>query len=46
MERATPDTMIKEVAVVLENDAEAFVLSLWRLLVYETEARRQGIIPK
>lgn len=28
---------------VLDDEAEVFVLKLWRLLIYETEARHLGI---
>ena len=28
---------------VMEDDAEVFILKLWRLLIYETEAKHLGI---
>lgn len=40
---ARPDNILSEIRVVLDDEAEKFVIKLWRLLIYETEARREGI---
>jgi hypothetical protein len=34
---------LQELSVVLDEETEGFVLKLWRLLIYETEARRLGL---
>lgn len=38
-----PEQILSEIRVVLDEEAEVFVIKLWRLLVYETEARAEGI---
>lgn len=29
---------------VLDDEAETFVVKMWRLLVYETEAKKAGLV--
>jgi hypothetical protein len=29
---------------VLDEEAEVFVVKMWRLLVYETEAKKRGLV--
>ena len=29
---------------VLEEEAEVFVVKMWRLLIYETEAKKLGLV--
>lgn len=41
-----PEQLLKEVHIVLEEETELFVKKMWRLLVYETEAKRLGIQSK
>ncbi|XP_055334031.1 RNA-binding protein 25-like isoform X2 [Paramacrobiotus metropolitanus] len=38
--RATPRSIIGDISMVLDEDAEIFVVKLWRLLVYETEMKK------
>ena len=40
----TAEQVHKELEQALGEDAEIFVMKLWRILVYETEARSQGIL--
>jgi RNA-binding protein 25 len=35
--------ILEEIKMVLEEEAEPFVLKLWRLLVYEAEARKRNL---
>ncbi|CAD5121807.1 DgyrCDS10279 [Dimorphilus gyrociliatus] len=44
MARCTPDSILKDVEMVLDEEAEVFVVKMWRLLIYETEAKRQGLV--
>uniref|UniRef100_A0A8R1E7C3 PWI domain-containing protein n=1 Tax=Caenorhabditis japonica TaxID=281687 RepID=A0A8R1E7C3_CAEJA len=41
--RTPPEQMLKDVAMIIDDDAEQFVIKLWRLLIYEGQARRMGI---
>uniref|UniRef100_A0A6G1SNP7 Putative RNA-binding protein Luc7-like 1 n=1 Tax=Aceria tosichella TaxID=561515 RepID=A0A6G1SNP7_9ACAR len=36
-------SMLKEVAIVLDDEAEKFVVHLWRLLIFELEAKKIGL---
>lgn len=42
-QQATPEQLLKDVAVIIDDDAEQFVIKMWRLLIYEGQARRLGI---
>lgn len=42
-QKTTPEQLLKDVAVIIDDDAEQFVIKLWRLLIYEGQARRMGI---
>ncbi|XP_011410501.2 PREDICTED: RNA-binding protein 25-like [Amphimedon queenslandica] len=42
-EQVPADGILNDIAMVLDDEAEVFVLKLWRLLIYETEARHLGI---
>eukprot|EP00968_Pinguiococcus_pyrenoidosus_P006682 scaffold442_cov268-Pinguiococcus_pyrenoidosus.AAC.90 len=44
-ERSTPDAIIKELALVLEDDAEVFVTKLWRMVVFEAKRYRASVLP-
>lgn len=37
------NSMLREVAVVLDDEAEKFVVHLWRLLIFELEAKKSGL---
>jgi len=38
-----PDRLLEEVKVILDEEAELFIKKMWRLIVYETESKRQGL---
>ncbi|XP_067682430.1 RNA-binding protein 25-like [Haliotis asinina] len=42
--RSTPQSIQNDVAMVLDEEAEVFVVKMWRLLVYETEAKKLGLV--
>ncbi|ULT88695.1 hypothetical protein L3Y34_007716 [Caenorhabditis briggsae] len=42
-QQATPEQILKDVAMIIDEDAEQFVVKMWRLLIYEGQARRMGI---
>lgn len=42
-QRQTPERLLEEVKVILEEEAELFVKKMWRLIVYETESKRCGL---
>lgn len=42
-QQASPEQLLKDVAVIIDEDAEQFVIKMWRLLIYEGQARRMGI---
>lgn len=42
-QKATPEQILKDVAMIIDEDAEQFVVKMWRLLIYEGQARRMGI---
>jgi len=41
-----PRKILDEIKTVLDKEAEGFVIKLWRLIIYETEARRVGLSSK
>ena len=41
-----PRKILDEIKQVLDKEAEGFVIKLWRLIIYETEARRVGLSSK
>jgi len=43
MSKKTPDTILSDIRVVLDDEAEVFVVKMWRLIVYEIEAKRNGL---
>ena len=51
-DQQNPATFIRELGVkhvydflqVLDEEAEVFVVKMWRLLVYETEAKKLGLV--
>ncbi|XP_014772566.1 RNA-binding protein 25 [Octopus bimaculoides] len=42
--RSTPANILNDVAMVLDEEAEVFVVKMWRLLIYETEAKKAGLV--
>ncbi|KAI5639560.1 PWI domain-containing protein [Phthorimaea operculella] len=38
-----PNTILDDVQMVLDEEAEVFVVKMWRLLIYELEAKRAGL---
>ncbi|XP_012679210.1 RNA-binding protein 25 isoform X2 [Clupea harengus] len=44
MAHSTPQTILDDVAMVLDEEAEVFIVKMWRLLIYETEAIKIGLV--
>ena len=42
--RIQASQLVQELQGPLDEDAEIFVMKLWRMLIYETEARSMGIL--
>jgi len=42
--RSSAQSILTDVAMVLDDEAETFVVKMWRLLVYETEAKKAGLV--
>lgn len=38
-----PEKIHEDISMVLDDEAEVFVMKMWRLLIYEIEARKAGI---
>ncbi|TPX64546.1 hypothetical protein SpCBS45565_g05789 [Spizellomyces sp. 'palustris'] len=43
VKRTSADNMLAEMQGALDEEAEEFVMMLWRMLIYETESRSQGL---
>ncbi|CAJ0577015.1 unnamed protein product, partial [Mesorhabditis spiculigera] len=43
--KVQPDVLLKDMKLILDHEAETFILKLWRVIVYETELRRLGYMP-
>lgn len=41
--RSSAQSILDDVAMVLDEEAEVFVVKMWRLLIYEIEAKRLGL---
>jgi len=41
--KGDPNVLLNDVQMVLDEEAKVFVVKLWRLLIYETEAKKQGL---
>uniref|UniRef100_A0A0N4ZTH2 RRM domain-containing protein n=1 Tax=Parastrongyloides trichosuri TaxID=131310 RepID=A0A0N4ZTH2_PARTI len=39
-----PENLLNDIKLVLEEDAEVFTIKLWRLIIYEAEANKIGIV--
>uniref|UniRef100_A0A3Q2XHB8 RNA binding motif protein 25b n=1 Tax=Hippocampus comes TaxID=109280 RepID=A0A3Q2XHB8_HIPCM len=44
MAHGTPQGILDDVAMVLICKAEVFIVKMWRLLIYETEAKKIGLV--
>ncbi|XP_064600108.1 RNA-binding protein 25-like isoform X2 [Liolophura sinensis] len=44
MAQSSPENILNDVAMVLDEEAEVFVVKMWRLLIYETEAKKAGLV--
>ncbi|XP_050982251.1 RNA-binding protein 25 [Labeo rohita] len=44
MAHSTPEGILDDVAMVLDEEAEVFIVKMWRLLIYETEAKKIGLV--
>jgi len=44
MANSMPQTILNDVAMVLDEEAETFVVKMWRLLIYGTEAKKAGLV--
>ncbi|KAM8831924.1 RNA-binding protein 25b [Spinachia spinachia] len=43
MAHSMPQSILDDVATVLDEEAEVFIVKMWRLLIYETEAKKIGL---
>ncbi|KAL7675998.1 hypothetical protein ACOME3_002257 [Neoechinorhynchus agilis] len=43
LRHSAPTDILSDVRMVLDDEADVFLVKLWRLLIYETEARRNGL---
>ncbi|KAF1742781.1 hypothetical protein MXB_2185 [Myxobolus squamalis] len=43
-EKCQPEIILKDISMILDDEAEIFVIKLWRLLIYETEAKSMGLV--
>uniref|UniRef100_UPI00358E87D1 RNA-binding protein 25-like isoform X2 n=1 Tax=Myxine glutinosa TaxID=7769 RepID=UPI00358E87D1 len=43
MVRSSAQSILDDVTMILDEEAEGFVLKMWRLLIYETEVRKLGL---
>uniref|UniRef100_A0A5S6KY67 RNA-binding protein 25 n=1 Tax=Xenopus tropicalis TaxID=8364 RepID=A0A5S6KY67_XENTR len=44
MAHSSPQSILDDVAMVLDEEAEVFIVKMWRLLIYETEAKKIGLV--
>eukprot|EP00800_Vazella_pourtalesii_P023900 TRINITY_DN994_c0_g1_i3.p1 TRINITY_DN994_c0_g1~~TRINITY_DN994_c0_g1_i3.p1 ORF type:complete len:592 (+),score=177.37 TRINITY_DN994_c0_g1_i3:358-2133(+) len=42
-EQCSAQSLLQDIVMVLDDDAEMFVVKMWRLMIYESEARKLGI---
>ena len=43
MTKSSPEKILEDIAMVLDDEADVFVVKMWRLLIYETEAKKEGL---
>ncbi|KAK9881568.1 hypothetical protein WA026_016442 [Henosepilachna vigintioctopunctata] len=41
---SAPQIILEDVQMVLDEEAEVFVVKMWRLLIYEVEAKKLGLV--
>jgi RNA-binding protein 25 len=41
--KSSAQSILDDVAMVLDEEAEVFVVKMWRLLIYEIEAKKLGL---
>jgi len=41
--RVSAQRILEDIAMVLDDEAEVFVVKMWRLLIYEIEAKKLGL---
>lgn len=41
---SAPQGILDDVQMVLDDEAEVFVVKMWRLLIYEIEAKKLGLV--
>jgi RNA-binding protein 25 len=39
-----PQVILQDVQMVLDEEAEVFVVKMWRLIIYEVEAKKLGLV--
>ncbi|PBC34697.1 RNA-binding protein [Apis cerana cerana] len=44
MAGSSPQGILDDVQMVLDEEAEVFVVKMWRLLIYEVEAKKMGLV--
>lgn len=44
MAHSSPKEILQDVSMVLDEEAEVFVVKMWRLLIYEIEAKKHGLV--
>ncbi|KJH49303.1 PWI domain protein [Dictyocaulus viviparus] len=42
--KTSPDRILGDIAMILDEDAEVFVVKMWRLLIYESEAKNYMLL--
>lgn len=41
--RTPPEQILSDISMILDDEAQMFVVKMWRLLVYESEAKKAGV---
>lgn len=44
--KTSAQSLLDNIAMVLDDEAQVFVVKLWRLLIYEIEAKKLGLSSK
>jgi len=42
--KTPPKSILDDISMVLDDEAEVFVVKMWRLLIYESEAKKLGLV--
>ena len=43
---APAKSILADVEAVLDDEAEMFVVKMWRVIIFETEAKKRGLVRK